>query len=274
MSVVGELPDEETEEEPAMSVVGELPGEEAVAAPTVGVPAERRVAEAPTVAVADIAPSQSAQVRIDTAEIPVPVSGPIAVSASERPSVTGTPAVRAEAVPAAAVPAVPADPAGSVGSAPVAERPVSVAPAAPAATPAVPAEAPRAVRSTDAAPAAGGVLGEVINHDRQTLGETINHDRQTLADVIAPHRDAASELRLGEPIGDLRRAIGLNDRFQMIHELFAGDGDAFDEAIAAFNGCATMDDCMIWICDRGYFWNPDSDGAKRLMELLERKFDR
>lgn len=282
MSVVEELLGEESEEMPAMSVVEELPGEEAVAAPTVGMPAERRVVEDPAERrVADRAPLQPAQARIDGAEVSAPVSERMAVPASERTSVSGSSAVRAAVVPAAAAAAE------SVGPAPVVERPVSVAPAASAApaarasetpttpvTPAVSAEAPRAVRSADAAPAAGGVLGEVINHDRQTLGETINHDRQTLADVIVPQRDAASELRLGEPVGDLRRAIGLNDRFQMIHELFAGDGEAFDEAIAAFNGCETMDDCMIWICDRGYFWNPDSDGAKRLMELLERKFDR
>lgn len=276
MSVVEELPGEESGDVPAMSVVEELPGEEAVAAPTVGMSAERRVVEDPERRAADRALSQPAQARIDGAEMPAPLSERMAGPASERTSVPGTSAVRTAAVPAE-----------SVGPTPVVERPVSVAPsasAAPAArasetpttpvTPAVSAEAPRAVRSADAAPAAGGVLGEVINHDRQTLGETINHDRQTLADVIVPQRDAASELRLGEPVGDLRRAIGLNDRFQMIHELFAGDGEAFDEAIAAFNGCETMDDCMIWICDRGYFWNPDSDGAKRLMELLERKFDR
>lgn len=51
----------------------------------------------------------------------------------------------------------------------------------------------------------------------------INHDKQTLADTIVPPRDMASELRRSEPVTDLRRAIGINDKFLMIRDLFDGD---------------------------------------------------
>lgn len=103
------------------------------------------------------------------------------------------------------------------------------------------------------------------------LGEVINHDVQTLADTLARPRDAASELRLGEPLTDLRRAIGINDKFLMIRDLFGGDGAAYEEAIDALNGFEDLDDCMIHIAEN-YAWNPNSDGAKFIMELLERKF--
>ena len=99
----------------------------------------------------------------------------------------------------------------------------------------------------------------------------INHDVQTLADTIAPPRDIASELRRSEPVTDLRRAIGLNDRFLLIRDLFGGDGEAFERAIEILNGFEDLDDCMIFIAEH-YAWNPNSDGAKLLMELLERKF--
>ena len=55
---------------------------------------------------------------------------------------------------------------------------------------------------------------------------------QTLADTIAPRRDMASELRRGEPVADLRNAIGINDKFLLIRDLFGGDGEAYEEAIA------------------------------------------
>ncbi len=103
------------------------------------------------------------------------------------------------------------------------------------------------------------------------LGEVINHDVQTLADTIVPPRDMASELRRSEPVTDLRKAIGLNDRFLLIRDLFGGDGDAYEQAIEALNGCGDFDDCMIFIAEH-YAWNPNSDGAKLMMELLERKF--
>ena len=103
------------------------------------------------------------------------------------------------------------------------------------------------------------------------LGEVINHDVQTLADTIAPPRDVASELLRNEPVTDLRKAIGLNDKFLLIRDLFDGDGEAYERAIGTLNDCGDLDDCMIYIAEH-YSWNPNSDGAKLLMDLLERKF--
>lgn len=103
------------------------------------------------------------------------------------------------------------------------------------------------------------------------LGDVINHNVQTLADTIAPHRGAASELRRGEPVADLRRAIGINDKFLLIRDLFGGDGEAYEQAIGTLNAFDDFDECMIYIAEN-YAWNPNSDGAKFMMELLERKF--
>ena len=80
-----------------------------------------------------------------------------------------------------------------------------------------------------------------------------------------------TELRRGEPVADLRNAIGINDKFLLIRDLFGGDGEAYEEAIGRLNDCADFDDCMIYIAEN-YAWNPNSDGVKLLMELLERKF--
>ena len=103
------------------------------------------------------------------------------------------------------------------------------------------------------------------------LGEVINANVHTLADTIAPPHDIASELRRSESVADLHRAIGINDKFLMIRDLFGGDGEAFERAIEALNGFDNLDDCMIYVAEN-YAWNANSDGAKLLMELLERKF--
>lgn len=112
---------------------------------------------------------------------------------------------------------------------------------------------------------------ESNNTSGAVLGEVINHDVQTLADTIAPPRDRASELRRSEHVTDLRRAIGINDKFLMIRDLFGGDAAAYDAAIGTLNGFDDFDECMIYIAEN-YAWNANSDGAKFLMELLERKF--
>lgn len=112
---------------------------------------------------------------------------------------------------------------------------------------------------------------EPKNASGAVLGDVINHDVQTLADTIAPLRDVASELRRSEPVTDLRRAIGINDKFLMIRDLFGGDAASYEAAIGALNDFDDFDECMIHIAEN-YAWNANSDGAKFLMELLERKF--
>lgn len=103
------------------------------------------------------------------------------------------------------------------------------------------------------------------------LGEVINQDVQTLADTLEAPRDVATELKRREPVTDLERAIGINDKFLMIRDLFNGDAAAYETAIRTLNGFEELDDCMIHIAEH-YAWNPNSDGAKLMAELLERKF--
>ena len=94
---------------------------------------------------------------------------------------------------------------------------------------------------------------------------------QTLADRIAVPLERGATLAAGEPVDELRGAIGVNDRFLLIRDLFGGDGEAYEKAIGVLNDCADFDDCMIYIAEN-YAWNPNSDGVKLLMDLLERKF--
>lgn len=105
----------------------------------------------------------------------------------------------------------------------------------------------------------GAVLGDTINRGVQTLGETF----------VAP-RNTISEAAHLAHVDDLRSAIGINDRFLLVRDLFGGDAAACDAAIEKLNAFDDLDDCMIYIAEH-YAWNPNSDGAKLLVELLERK---
>lgn len=102
-----------------------------------------------------------------------------------------------------------------------------------------------------------------------TLGDAINRNAQTLADTLAKPSALAEEITHTK-IASLREAIGINDKFLMIRDLFDGDGEAYDAAIDSLDGFDSLDDCMIHIVEN-YEWNPDSEGAKFLMQLLERK---
>lgn len=145
----------------------------------------------------------------------------------------------------------------------------------------VPAEEPEKRPAAAAGPEAEIVLLDAMTEEPvkdsgapeepgpQILGEVINHDVQTLADTIAPLGGGSG--RYAAPISDLRQAIGINDKFLMIRDLFGGDGALFDSTIEALNAQETLDDCMIYIAEH-FAWNSESDSAALIMELLERKF--
>lgn len=102
-----------------------------------------------------------------------------------------------------------------------------------------------------------------------TLGDTIGANTQTLADTLGKPAALAEEITHTK-IDSLRQAIGINDKFLMIRDLFDGDGEAYEEAIGVLDSFDSLDDCMIHIVEN-YAWNPDSQGAKFIMQLLERK---
>ena len=216
-------------------------------------------------------------------DTPAPAEKPARPETAERPAERPEPAARPE--PAVTLePAARPEPAATPGPT---VRPGFAATPEPAAAPAsagpgpqsgtsVPQSAAEPVTVSEAPAAAepeeaeSGVR-EVAVPVGAVLGEVINHAGQPLADTIAPRRDMASELRRGEPVADLRNAIGINDKFLLIRDLFGGDGEAYEEAIATLNAFDDFDECMIHIAEN-YAWNPNSDGAKFMMELLERKF--
>lgn len=102
------------------------------------------------------------------------------------------------------------------------------------------------------------------------LGEVIGGGIHTLADSMTAPKDMASEIRRQERISDLKQTIGINDKFLLIRDLFEGDAEAYEAALTRLNAFDDLDDCMIFISEN-YDWNPGSDGARLLMELLERK---
>ena len=118
-------------------------------------------------------------------------------------------------------------------------------------------------------PAPKAAPAPVEEERRVTIADAIAATTQTLADTIVAPNALAEEINHSK-IASLRDGIGLNDKFLMIRDLFDGDDEAYDEAITALDSLESMDDCMIHIIEN-YAWNPDTEGSKFIMQLLERK---
>lgn len=75
-------------------------------------------------------------------------------------------------------------------------------------------------------------------------------------------------------IGDLTKAISINDKFIYIKELFHNRGEDFSTAIRQLNECKTMEeafDCLEQLKQK-FFWDSKSDAYLSFCDLLRRKY--
>jgi|WetSurMetagenome_2_1015567.scaffolds.fasta_scaffold00004_174 hypothetical protein len=74
-----------------------------------------------------------------------------------------------------------------------------------------------------------------------------------------------------KPLANLSQAIGVNDRFLFIRELFDGNPDSYNQAILKIDNAGTIADAkMLIISFAGE--KKDSEAARQLLDLVKRKF--
>lgn len=128
-------------------------------------------------------------------------------------------------------------------------------------------ESQPSVATATTAPAEPQQPTTVPSDEGRVLGEVINADEKRLCDTISRPKDIAASAR----VASVRSAIGINDRFLLIRDLFGGDEAEYERAITAIDACANLDDCMVYIVEH-YAWHSDTEGARLIVDLIERKF--
>lgn len=77
------------------------------------------------------------------------------------------------------------------------------------------------------------------------------------------------------PIKDLRKAIGVNDRFLYINELFRGDEPMYERSIKTINGFSIYPEAEYWIrreLKTKLGWKDSDETVKQFDQLVRRRF--
>jgi hypothetical protein len=77
------------------------------------------------------------------------------------------------------------------------------------------------------------------------------------------------------PVRDLRKAIGINDRFVFINELFRGDENMYERSIKTINSFNILAEAEYWIQRElkvKIGWNESSETVKHFDQLVRRRF--
>lgn len=99
------------------------------------------------------------------------------------------------------------------------------------------------------------------------------HSKKFVHDDISKKnvkKDVSSKMQ-SKPIPDINSAIGLNDKFIFIRELFNNDKDQYHETIQILNNFDTFENAVEYL-NENFDWNSEDPNYERLKELVRRKF--
>lgn len=100
-------------------------------------------------------------------------------------------------------------------------------------------------------------------------------DSDSLNEILKEDKEELSETLQNSPIKDLKKAIGINDRFLFINELFQGDETSFERSIKTINGFSIYAEAEFWIrreLKTKLGWDLQSESVKQFDALVKRRF--
>ena len=101
--------------------------------------------------------------------------------------------------------------------------------------------------------------------------------QETLGDRLQQQEDhsLAAKLQHEAAVKDLRTAIGINDKFLLVNELFSGSMEKYNKSIENLNDLKTLNGALIYMNELRIElqWNSSNEAYKKLLELVHRKFE-
>lgn len=107
-------------------------------------------------------------------------------------------------------------------------------------------------------------INESIAVNGASLNERLKQSRIDLGDTLTE-----------VPIRDLRKAIGVNDRFLFINELFRGDEAAYERSIKTINSFSIFPEAEYWIQRElkvKNAWDDSEELVQEFYRLVKRRF--
>lgn len=114
------------------------------------------------------------------------------------------------------------------------------------------------------------------NKDLHELNGSADGEETSLNDKLKLNGSNELMNRLQEePIRDLKKAIGINDRYLFINELFRGDETMYERSIKTINGFSIYPEAAYWIQREMKFklgWDDNNATVKHFNQLVKRRF--
>ena len=115
----------------------------------------------------------------------------------------------------------------------------------------------------------------IISSRDKEINETVPADASSINDRLKEKKVEISEKLTGLPVKDLKKAIGINDRFLYINDLFRGDEAMYERSIKTINSFSIWPEAEYWIkreLKTKLGWTDDDETVKQFDQLVKRRF--
>ncbi|HUR10788.1 MAG TPA: hypothetical protein VM012_05435 [Flavitalea sp.] len=116
-----------------------------------------------------------------------------------------------------------------------------------------------------------------LSHQEQVreLNELIGNNDTSLNDKLKEERIEIGHILTDSPIRDLKKAIGVNDRYLFISELFRGDEIMYERSIKTINAFRIYAEAEYWIereLKVKLGWDENRETTRHFHQLVRRRF--
>ncbi len=107
------------------------------------------------------------------------------------------------------------------------------------------------------------------------LNDTIGHNGSSLNDSLKTEKTELAEILIDSPIRDLKKGIGINDRYVFLSELFRGDDAMYERSIKTINGFRILAEAEYWMereLKVKLGWDDGKATTQHFYQLVKRRF--
>jgi len=110
---------------------------------------------------------------------------------------------------------------------------------------------------------------------KKEINELVGKKNRSLNDSLKEHTTELSAKLSDGPVKDLKKAIGVNDRFLFINELFRGDEVMYERSIKTINSFTIWPEAEYWIkreLKTKLGWINNNEIVQQFDQLVKRRF--
>jgi len=121
-------------------------------------------------------------------------------------------------------------------------------------------------------------MNEIPTFAQHKIGKEVNEameQRESFNDRLKENRTELMHSLKDAPIRDLRKGIGINDRFVFINELFRGDEPMYERSIKTINSFNIYPEAEYWMNRELKIklgWDDTRETVKHFYQLVKRRF--